>query len=156
MDQKVTRAKQTYELLCKSFDNKGWHYTRHEEDQVITCSMQSNDLPIEHIVRVCTEQQVLVLYSKLPLSVPADKAIDVAVAVCVINDKLADGSFDFDIERGSIVFRQTTSFMGSELGEDLFPRMVAIASTTVDVFNDKLFMLVKGMLSIEQFLRDEL
>ncbi|MBP3634002.1 MAG: hypothetical protein J6J43_05470 [Oscillospiraceae bacterium] len=156
MEEKTLKAQQTYKTLCTSFDNNGWHYDRHDDDLVITCSMSSDDLPIDHMISVLAKQQVVMLLSRLPFTVPKEKALDIAIAVCVINDKLADGCFDYKMEDGSVYFRQTTSFLESELGEELFPRMVSIASTTVDAFNDKLFMLVKGMLTIEQFLQEQL
>ena len=54
-----------------------------------------------------------------------------------------------------ILFRLTSSYRESILSEDLFEYMIMIAASTVDVYNDKFFMISKGMLSIQQFIESE-
>jgi hypothetical protein len=49
----------------------------------------------------------------------------------------------------------TTSYIESLLGEAVFKYMLACAAQTIDAYNDRFFMLSKGMLSVEQFIEME-
>jgi len=91
-------------------------------------------------------------FSKLPFNVEEDKRIDVALAICAVNYWLADGSFDYDLSDGSILFRLTSSYKESTLGEALFEYMVVVSAATVDNYNDKFFMMSKGMMTYQQFI----
>ncbi len=47
----------------------------------------------------------------------------------------------------------TSSYIDSLISKDVFEYMVAVASYTVDEYNDKFFMLAKGQLPIEEFFK---
>ena len=53
-----------------------------------------------------------------------------------------------------MMFRMTSSYRESTLCEELFKYMIMVASSTVDGYNDKLFMLAKGMITIQQFIEN--
>ena len=72
-----------------------------------------------------------------------------------MNDRLVDGSFDFDMAEGRISFRLTTSYIESILGKKLFEYMLMVSASTIDEYNDKFLMISKGMISFEQFLDSE-
>lgn len=78
-----------------------------------------------------------------------------AMAVVVANYGFADGSFDYNISDGTILFRLTSSYRESTLSEELFEYMLLVSATTVDKYNDKFFMISKGMLTIQQFIESE-
>ena len=86
---------------------------------------------------------------------PEDKRQDGAIAVCAANYGLVDGSFDYDIGDGEIRFRLASSYRDSDLGPDLFEYMIMVAASMVDNYNDKLFMLAKGMMTVQQFIEKE-
>lgn len=107
---------------------------------------------IEFIIRVNPRNELVSFFSKLPFNVEEDKRIDVALAICAVNYWLADGSFDYDLSDGSILFRLTSSYKESTLGEALFEYMVVVSAATVDNYNDKFFMMSKGMMTYQQFI----
>ena len=46
-DEKLMKqAKQVYDTICKSLDARGWKYTEHVDDLVITCGARGEDLPM--------------------------------------------------------------------------------------------------------------
>ena len=143
-----------YETICAMFDQKGYHYERHDEDHLITCTVTGDDLPMDIIFVVRDERQIVQLISPMPFKIPEDKRVDTALALTVINDDLIDGSFDFDMSDGRISFRLTASYIESILGKELFEYMLMVSASTVDEYNDKLFMIAKGMLSFDQFLEN--
>lgn len=148
----MAKAKEMYDVLCRMMDNKGWHYEKEEEELIVKSGVKGNDFPIEFIIRVNPRNELVSFFSKLPFNVEEDKRIDVALAICAVNYWLADGSFDYDLSDGSILFRLTSSYKESTLGEALFEYMVVVSAATVDNYNDKFFMMSKGMMTYQQFI----
>ena len=151
-EMKLRQAKVAFATLCKALDNIEWRYTKDEENLSIDCGAQGEDLPIEIVVKVDAKRLVVSLYSRLPCVVQEDKRVDVAIAICAINDALVDGCFDYDITTGRIFFRMTNSFMESVMSEEVFSYMLFCSCSTVDAYNDKLLMLAKDMLPLDKFL----
>ena len=151
----VTKAKEVYTLLCRMLDNRDWHYEKLEDDLMIESGVKGDDLPIEFIMRVNPRNEIVSFMSWMPFKVEESKRIDLAIATCVANYGLADGSFDYNVADGSILFRLTSSYRESTLSEDLFEYMLMVSASTVDKYNDKFFMISKGALSIEQFIESE-
>ena len=136
-------------------DNMEWKYEKHEDDLLIKSGVKGDDLPIEFIMVVRPKNQVVQFISSMPFNMPEDKRVDGAIAVCVANYGLIDGSFDYDLRDGEIRFRLTCSYRESTLSEELFNYMVMVSASTVDNYNDKFFMIAKGMMTVQQFIEQE-
>ncbi len=154
-EAKKMMGQNVYETICKMFDDLSYHYERHDEDLVITCTVKGEDIPMDILFAVRDDRQIVQLISPMPFTVPEDKRIDIALAITVINDMLVDGSFDFDMTKGRVSFRLTASYIESILGKELFEYMLMVSATTIDEYNDKFLMIAKGMISFEQFLESE-
>lgn len=153
-EKKLEQARATFATLCRMLENAQWKFDKDEEKLSVRCGAQGDDLPIELKIEVDAGRMLTMVISQLPLMVQEDKRLDVAIAITAINNALANGSFDYDVLSGRIFFRMTNSFCDSVLGEELFAYMVYASCQIVDEYNDKLLMLAKGMVSIEQFLAD--
>ena len=151
-DEKLERAQKVYATLCSTLDAHEWHYKKDEEKLSIDCEAQGEDLPMEITIGVDAKRQLVMLFSHLPFVISEDKRLDVAIAVSAVNDKLVDGSFDYNIADGHMFFRMTSSFIESEIGNELFTYMLVVSCHTIDEYNDKFLMLGKGMMSIEDFI----
>ncbi len=151
----MQKAKEVYGTLIKMLDTREWHYEKHEDKLLIKSGVKGEDLPVEFIVVVNPRNEVVQFISSMPFNMPEDKRIDGAIAVCVANYGLVDGSFDYDLRDGEIRFRLTTSYRESVLGEDLFEYMIMVAAATVDNYNDKFFMIAKNMMTVQQFIEQE-
>ncbi len=154
-DDKMLRAKENYATLCAMLDDKEWHYNKNNEMFMIDCTANGDDLPMDISIRIESDLQIVSLISRLPLTAPDDKKLDFAVAISVINNNLIDGNFDFDIDSGKLYFRMTSSYIGSKLDKDVFSYILMFSCQIIDEYNDKLFMLAKNMLSLEDFLNRE-
>ena len=154
-DEKLVRAQKVFNTMCETFSANEWYYTKDEESLSIEFKVKGDDLPMEFTVKIDAKRQLIILLSQLPFTVPEDKRLDVAIAVSVVNNKLADGSFDYDIATGTLLFRMTSSFMESDIGNDLFMYLMVCSSNTIDDYNDKFFMLSKGMMSIQDFISEK-
>lgn len=154
-EKELELAKRIFEDMCQAMDQKEWQYDRHDEDLVVTIRMQGEDLPVGLILRVNAAAQVVSVYSVLPVTVPDDKLVDVALAVCVANDGMINGGFDLDMEKKQIVWRLCTTYRGSLLGSEAFAYMVVVSTSTVDKYNERFMMLAKDMIDLKKFIELE-
>lgn len=150
-DKKLKNAQNVYKTLCAMLDDKELKYEKHEDDLVVTFILGGDDIPMQFVLKVDSDRELIRLISPIPASFEGDKRIDGAIATSQVNYRLADGSFDYDFRQGRVLFRMTSSFIDSLISKDLFEYMVAVASYTVDEYNDKFFMLAKGQLPLEEF-----
>jgi hypothetical protein len=110
---------------------------------------------MELYISIDSGRDLITLYSKMPFVVAEDKRTDLALAVCKVNDSLANGSFDYNLFKGRIVFRMNSSYRESLIGKGLCKYMLYVSCQTIDEYNDKFFMISKGLLKIEDFLKEE-
>ena len=149
---KMKQAKTVYETFCKALDARKWKYEDHPEDRVITFSYMGEDIPMNFVVFIDEDRQLVRMLSRLPFTFAEDHRVDGAVATSYINFKLADGSFDYDYFTGEVIFRLTATFIESLVSEELLFYMVACSCYTGDKYNDKLLMVAKGMLPVDRFI----
>ena len=154
-EMNMQKAKEVFNTLTKMLDTRDWKYEKHEDKLLIKSGVKGDDLPVEFIVVVKPRNEVVQFISAMPFNMPEDKRVDGAIAVCAANYGLVDGSFDYDLRDGEILFRLTSSYRESTLSEDLFEYMIMCAAYTVDKYNDKFFMIAKGMMTVQQFLEQE-
>ena len=81
--------------------------------------------------------------------------MDAAVAVAVANSGMVNGAFDLDMGDGEICFRINQSFRGCNFTKETAHYLLSTAFFTTDHYNERFFMLGKGMMSIEQFIEKE-
>ena len=151
----MKKAVEVYDTLCSMLDNIGWKYDKVEEKLMIKSGVKGEDLPIDFLVIVKPRNQVVQFISSMPFNMPEDKRVEGALAICTANYGLVDGSFDYDLSDGQIVFRLTSSYRESLLSEALFEYMIMVSASTIDKYNDRFFMLAKGMITLEQFMEME-
>ena len=151
----LQKARSVYYDLIAMLDTRNWKYERHDDDLIIKSGIKGEDLPINFILLVKPQNQVVQFISSLPFNIPEDKRVEAAIAVSVANYGLIDGSFDYDVNDGEIRFRLTSSYRDSYLGADLFEYMILCAASTVDDYNDRFFMLAKGMITVEDFIKKD-
>lgn len=148
------RAREVFRTACKALDTMEWRYQKNEDKMSIECSAQGDDLPMDLSLEVDAERQIVVLLSRLPLTFPKDKLVDGVLAVSAINNTLSDGSFDYNVQNGHVIFRMTNSFKDSTLGEAVIHYLVLCSCKVINEFAAKLLMLSKGMLTFEKFMEN--
>lgn len=147
--REMKQAKFAYNTLCTMLDNRNWNYSKNEENLSIECGVQGDDIPINILFEIDSEHSLISLYSYLDLTVPSERLVDAAAAVNIINSTLIDGSFDFNILKGKILFRLTSSYKSSLISESAFEYILAVSCSTVDQYNDKLDAFMKGEFSLK-------
>ena len=149
----LKQAQVAFATLCEMLNENGWKYDANPEKLAVSCGVRGDDLPIELVIDVNADRQLVTLMSKLPYAIPEDKRVDVAVAISAINYAMVDGSFDYNFLTGSIIFRMTTSFKGSLISKKVYEYMVLLSCKMVDDYNDKILMFSKDKLSLEDLLK---
>ncbi len=153
MDSKDLRqAKEVFDTLCGLLDKHKFKYRMNEEALSIAATFHGDDIPMDIGIKVDSERKLISLISPLPFEVPQDKRAQLALAISVINYDLVDGSFDYNFFNGKVLFRMTSSFRDSLIGEELFMYMLAISTGTVDDYNDKLFMVCKHDMELKDII----
>jgi hypothetical protein len=151
----MEKAREIYDSLIRMLDERDWKYDKYEDKLMIKSGIKGEDLPIEFLMVVRPKQQVIQLLSHVPATMPEDKRVEGALAVCVANNGLVNGSFDYDVGDGTITFRLTTSYRETVLSADLLEYMIMVSAGTIDDYNDKFFMISKNMMSIQDFIEKE-
>ena len=152
-NEEMMQAKATYATLCEMLDEHEWKYARDDEALAVDTGASGDDLPMKLRIEVDAERQLVSLISKLDFSIPDDKRVEMSLAVSMINYTMVDGCFDYNFLNGNIVFRLTTSYRGSMLSKDAMEYMLFVSCRTIDDSNDKLLMLTKGALSLEDIMK---
>ena len=150
--KKIEQAKVTFDTLCQTLERLEWSYKKDQDNLSIECGAQGEDLPMKININVDIDRMLIMLISHMPFTITEDKRLDVAVAVSAVNAALIDGSFDYDITSGYVLFRMTNSFVENTISEEVFSYMLHCSCQTIDEYNDKFLMLSKGLISTEQFL----
>lgn len=150
--KKLALAQETFATMCRTLDNNQWRYKKNEEKLRIECGARGSDLPMDLDLHVDADRQLILLLSMLPLSFPEEKRVEGALAVTAINHLLVNGCFDYDLESGRVFYRMSSSFMDSKIGEETVIYILYASCKIIDEYNDKLLLLSKDMISLEQFI----
>ncbi len=153
MDEALNKqkAKEVFEQLCRVLTEEDIKFERFDDDLVVTYGIIGDDLPMQFVVIVDADAQVISFLSPMEFTVAEDKRLELAVAICEVNKHFINGSFEYDVQKGDIRFKIVTTFRDSTLGDEAFKYMYHLSAITVDKFNDKFLALSKGMIDIEKF-----
>lgn len=137
-------AKENFKLLVRAFDSKGWRYKVEEDDLKLTTSFRGDDLSMPIVFRIDADRDLIRAYSVLETKFGKDKRVEGSVATSLINWRLVNGCFDYDMSDGQVVFRIVESYRNSSLSEDVIVYLVNCLVQTVDDYNDILRKMALG------------
>lgn len=149
-NRELKQARMAFDAICSAFDSVGWRYEKDEDELSVTSGAVGDDLPMPIQIKVNVEKELVMLLSQLPFTVPEDRRREMAVAVAKANNGLANGSFDYDLPEGDIVFRITASIRNSLISEKAFGYLVGCACNTVDEYNDKFLLVAKSEMTCDE------
>ena len=150
MDKAIITADEVFGKVTTVLDDIGMKYDSNKDERIVSFSMATSDLDVRY--SVCVEDSLrLRMLLEMPFTVRENARIDVAYAVQKINSTLSFGNFDYDIERGLIWFRLSNGFEGVKFTELLVFSMFKWSSEVTDKYNDSLFMLSVGKMTLDEF-----
>lgn len=151
-ERELSQAKSVYLKICETLDDMNWKYTTDADNLMLGFGVSGDDIPMDIVIGCDADRQLIRVLSKFSYKISEDKRVEAALAVCGINYRLADGSFDMNIGDGSVAFRLTAGFRESLIDKELIRYLINVTCSTVDEYNDKIMMISKGVLSIQDFL----
>ena len=154
-EKNMELSQQVYRTLCYALNNRGWRFDKDDAELQVFFGVNGEKMPMQFIIAVDNDRQLIRLLSPMPYQMREEKKVEGAVAACTASFKMADGSFDYDLADGQIVFRLTASYRESFIGEGLFQYMISCACAVVDTYNTQFKAIDEGDLSIADFLKRE-
>ena len=148
---KMDAARGTFETLCGTLERAKVKFTRDDEALRVDYTYKGDDLLMPFMFIVDPDREFVRLISPMSPRVKEDKRLDVAVAISLLNYRLAFGCFDLDMNDGELRFRMVNSFRDTLLSEEVFAMMLQTGHAIVEKYNDKLYTLAAGIISLEQF-----
>ena len=148
----MSTAKETLDTVVKHLDSNGFKYDLDNEEMMIHLIWMGEDLPQPTLIHVDEERDVVHIVSPIPGTFSEDSMVDAAIAIAASNNGMVNGNFQLSLEDGTITFHITQYFKGSEFTEDDIHYMLSMAFTVTDLYNEKIFMLGKKMITLEEFL----
>ena len=97
------------------------------------------------------EEQQLIVYSLVPVAVPAERRTDVALYIARANYGLAIGNLEIDLDDGEVRFRTSVDVQGVEISEPIIDHLFLANIMGVEQFLAGLLMVVEGADPIAAF-----
>ena len=141
-----------FEKLCGALDELKIEYVKDPNNPIVAFSMAGEPFPITIAATIEDRFGLVRLISPLPFNFNEHKRIDAAVAICYINNFIADGFFDFSIKDGSSRLMMTALYIDSDISVKLLQRMISNVYTLMGDYHDKLFALNKGYISLDELI----
>lgn len=138
-------VEQTYNTFCEALDAMGWKYDKFEEDLMIIVSR------MKMFIYVQKKPKTFGIYFPLPFKIAEGKAVDVAVAVSMVNNRLIHGCFDYDWTYGKIAFRIQEFHEGMIVSREVCKYLIDCACQAVDRYDYMFLAINEGMMTIAQF-----
>ena len=150
-EYQINQAEIAFDTLCNTLNKMDWTYGK-EDRFTIETGATGDDIPMILKITIDPDRQLISLLSPFEFTVPEENRIDVAAAICAINYMLVDGSFDYNVGNGRIIYRITSSIINTLVSNELFKYLILVSCKTIDDYNDKLLLLSKGEITLESFL----
>ena len=151
----MEKAREVFNGLCAALDRRNWKYDKEEDKLMVHFRVSGDDIPMQFFIFVEAGPQIVRLMSPMPFKMSEGKRMEGAIATCVANFGMVDGSFDYNLADGGIYFRQTASYRESNIGDGLFQFMISCGCAMVDRYNDKFLAIDRGFLSISDFIAQD-
>lgn len=145
-------ANQMYELVCNELDERGWRFSKNEEKRQVIFITGDEDITISVGIGVDEVKQRIYLQSPMDIEVCEEKSLDMAIAVCEANSRMADGCLDYNVMDGTLGFRISVSLWDSKAGAGIMDYLLGSVYSVAARFNVMFDKLNKGEMSIDEFL----
>lgn len=151
MDKKQA-AQSVYDQLRNYLAEQDIKYDCNDEEKNIWFAMRGDDLRILIDIIVDEKSQKIKVLSPLEFKIPQDLREDVAHVINQLNFMIINGCVDYDFESGSVSFRINATFEDSIIGNGTLHYLIGTAVNTVEAFNDKLYMIANGVMTVQQYM----
>lgn len=151
-NDQLKQAQTVFGTICKYLDAHDWKYEKDEDELSVRLTTKGEDLIIPIAIRINTQLMIVSIISPIPIEVPEDKRVGMTIAVTAANYTIVDGSFDYSVNNGAIVYRLTTSYRDSIISANLIEYLLLCTCVTADEYNDKFEKVIKDDLNAGEML----
>ena len=89
-EKKMELAKQVYQTLCEAIERREWNFGKDEEKLLVHFGVSGDDIPMQFILIVDAERQLIRLMSPMPFKMSESKRMEGAIATCAASFGMAD------------------------------------------------------------------
>ena len=154
-EREMQQAKAVFEVFCNALKEDDWSFEPLNDELSIYLGVKGENLNMDLGIMVQEGKQTVSVMSQLPFEVIEDRRMEMAIAICMANGRVACGLFDYDISDGTILFRLSHSFNDCPLTKGLAKALVLKVCSIVDLYYDRLRALGTGVIDLERFLELE-
>ena len=149
---KRERADAVFKCYCDFLDGKNFKYQRDESERSIILQITGEDFPMTTLFKVEEEHERTFVFSKIPFEAQKEKLTDLIMATTFINQVLAIGAFCVDTENLYCSFESNEIYTGLEgFNAEYAERVIISAFSAIEKYNDKLFAINKGLMTVRDF-----
>ena len=149
---KKERADAVFKCYCDFLEGENLKYQKDEEERTIILQLTGDDFPITTMFHVEEEEERTFVFSKMPFEIAKDKLVDLVMAVNYVNQVLAVGTFCVDMNQLYCSFESNEVYAGlSGFSAAYAERVIMVAFSAIEQYNDKLFAINKGLMSVKDF-----
>ncbi len=146
------RAAAALKAVCDYMDGAKLEYERHTEKNTVLVTITGNDFPVTLMFTADPGKQRIETYSEIPFVVRTEKTVDLALACAAINGRIAYGKFCLYPDRNLCTYENSEYLTGLEGFSAAYGgALVAPAYSIVEEYNEKLYAVNKGLLSVREF-----
>jgi hypothetical protein len=116
----------------ETFGRNGWHCELVEGREVLRAGFEAHHTRVDLIAQAYPQLNALSVVSESPMPLDDEHLPSVLALLARANKPLTLGGFEFDIDRGLLVFRITNLFERERFDSDIISSMVHCAIAELD------------------------
>lgn len=122
------------QILCveETFGANGWHCELVEGRDVLRAGFEAHHTKVDLIAQAYPQINALSVVTESPMPLSEDHLCTVLALLARANKPLTLGGFEYDIDRGMLVFRITNLFERERFDSDIISSMVHCAIAELD------------------------
>lgn len=151
MSEVTEKALKMRETVKEAFGLLGFDYELDNDGATFCFKVTGEDLAIPGFINVYNRCYDVKSY--VPCDVGQDKMIDVILLCNYLNTLIPYGTVYYDTKPDAVIFRIEQFHDESLVSAEQVKIAVLTSLNIIDEFNDKFFMLVKGMISLEDAMK---
>ncbi len=153
----TVKANEIFSVVCKALEEMNIRYRKAEDiNYKVVFNVPSKDIPIRVVIIVDVANEQVALSSRVPINITTDKYFEMALAVNAANLDGKYGCFALNCESGNLIFRMSNTYKDSTISTEVYKYMIDYARETVDLYNDKFLKVARDLISLREFLKEEL
>lgn len=152
----LKKAKKVYKTICNTFDALKWTYKKYDDILAVESGVKGKSTGVDFKITTEPNNQIIILYAKVPFVVSEEKRIDLAVAVTTANCNVLHGAFEYNFVNGEIFFKIATAYCDCSIGKQLIEYLVMYSVSIVERYANKFYQISLDKLSVAQFVKEQL